>query len=262
MSALTRSFTIPCDDGTHSFEIKIHEPALTSDNLGLKTWAASYLLAKRLVLLSQSQDLLPRIEEGSKIDEIGPDERILELGSGTGLVGMAAAYVLKKSVVLSDLPVILPNLRHNAQLNAEVLSTRSSTTGVRTAILDWSEPTALSMDPDSNNSENLDSSTTPSNPISFPLILAADSIYSPTHPLLLTQTIKTWLSRCNTARVVTEFPLRECYAQQLEDFRREMGRIGLGVIEEGEEVGFDDWVGGDGERMEVRCWWAVWGWME
>jgi hypothetical protein len=41
-----------------------------------------------------------------------------------------------------------------------------------------------------------------------------------------------------------------------------MQQLGLAVVEEGEEVGYDDWEGADGGALEVRCWWSIWGWSE
>jgi protein N-lysine methyltransferase METTL21C len=50
--------------------------------------------------------------------------KILELGSGTGLVGIAAAALLGAHVTLTDLPNVLPNLQYNAELNSSVISSR------------------------------------------------------------------------------------------------------------------------------------------
>lgn len=230
MSAMTRDFAIPCSSG--DFTIKIHEPALTSDNLGLKTWASSYMLAKRL----SSFDL-----------EIAEDKKILELGSGTGLVGIAAAHILRAPIVLTDLPEIVPNLQSNAQLNVKSIEAWKG--GVETAVLDWSEPRALQLE------------STAVMPTCFPIILAADSIYGPDHPAMLVRTIKVWLSPSAEARVIVEFPLRDCYAPQLSDFRQRMENIGLYIIDQGEEIGYDDWVSGIDDRpAEVECWWSIWGW--
>jgi predicted nicotinamide N-methyase len=63
-----------------------------------------------------------------------PDE-VLELGSGTGLLGLAAACIWKTSVVLTDLPTIVPNLAHNASLNREAVESRGGRVDV--APLTW-----------------------------------------------------------------------------------------------------------------------------
>ena len=211
-------------------EIVLHEPALTADHLGLKTWAASYLLAKRLRILAQ-QLRLP------------PHTATLELGAGTGLVGLAAAAVLHTHVLLTDLSAIAPNLERNVRANADALAAHGGS--AKTAVLDWSDPGTFSHS-------------------SFPLILVADPIYSPEHPRLLVQAIGRHLSREGGARVAIELPLREAFGAERRDLRERMEALGLRVLEEGEEVGFDDWSeanGGEEDGLaEVRCWWAVWGW--
>lgn len=80
--------------------IKLFEPALTSDNLGFKTWGSSLILSELLV------------REHKKLIQ----EPVLELGSGTGLCGITLD-LLGYKVVLTDLPEILPNLEKNIELN-------------------------------------------------------------------------------------------------------------------------------------------------
>ncbi|XP_010943796.1 uncharacterized protein [Elaeis guineensis] len=63
--------------------------------------------------------------------------RILELGSGTGLVGIAAAAILGAHVTLTDLPHVLPNLRFNADSNAHALVPRGGSLDVRP--LSWGD---------------------------------------------------------------------------------------------------------------------------
>lgn len=242
MGAIERAFSIPLHSGDtgvvfDSATIKIHEPALTGDNLGLKTWASSYLLAKRLA--SFKHHGLP---------ELDASEQILELGSGTGLVGLAAAVVLQRCVLLTDLPDIVPNLERNINENAAVLAEKA-----RSAVLDWSQPSSLLL------------STQPHPTHSFRLILAADPIYSPSHPALFTQAVDAHLSRHRAARLVIELPLREGYIAERRDLVARLQALGLRKVAEGEEVGYDDWSAGgrDGEELdEVRCWWSVWGWSE
>ncbi|KAF2767018.1 hypothetical protein EJ03DRAFT_163252 [Teratosphaeria nubilosa] len=256
MGAITRAFAIPMNpvvvedtNGERAIqdqpsaaseenllEISLHEPALTADNLGLKTWASSYLLAKRMVLLKDTLPILPS------------DATILELGAGTGLVGLTAAAVLHRRVILTDLPEIVPNLATNATSNAALIASHGGS--VRTAILDWSSPSTFSLPTTTATTKSYPRHT-------FPLILAADPIYSPEHPGLLVNAVAYHLSRAREARVVVEMPVREAYGVERRVFREGMGEVGLVVLGEGEEVGLDDWGGGG---VEVRCWWCVWGW--
>ncbi len=238
MPAISRTFKIPTSAST--VDIVLHEPSLTADNLGLKTWASSYLLAKRLHLLR-----LPGAVHGEW-------PRALELGSGTGLVGIAAAAIGATSVHLTDLPGILPNLRRNVQENEELITSHggSATTGV----LDWSN--------DGDSPRPDDGAEGAPNPnCRFPIIIAADPLYSPQHPQLLVQTIKRWLTKSQHARVVVELPLRSAYLPEIDDFKERMQATALMIIDQGEEIGYDDWGGGvEGDLMEVRCWWAIWAW--
>ncbi|GFQ06671.1 protein-lysine methyltransferase mettl21c [Phtheirospermum japonicum] len=63
--------------------------------------------------------------------------RLLELGSGTGLVGIAAAALLGASVTVTDLPDVLPNLRFNAAANAAVVELQGG--AVEVAALSWGD---------------------------------------------------------------------------------------------------------------------------
>jgi predicted nicotinamide N-methyase len=243
MGAMSRKFRIPSACGT--FELSIHEPTMTGDDLGLKTWAASYLLAKRLHTFS--------IVQASK-----DIPRVLELGSGTGLVGLAMA-ALGADVVLTDLPSISPNLARNARDNSETVQRNGGST--RTGVLDWNNPTSclLFREGVTNVEEDGEPLVT-----KFSLILAADSLYSPDHPRMLVSAIEAWLSEDEDARVIIELPYRDAYLPQISDFRKRMLSAGLCILGEGEERGYDDWgrSGAHNEEDEdalVTCWWACWG---
>ncbi|CAN8251349.1 unnamed protein product [Cochlearia groenlandica] len=62
---------------------------------------------------------------------------ILELGSGTGIVGIAAAATLSADVTVTDLPHVLDNLNYNADSNAEIVSRFGGK--VHVAQLRWGE---------------------------------------------------------------------------------------------------------------------------
>jgi hypothetical protein len=245
MSALDRTFHLPSPKGV--LEISIHEPALTADNLGLKTWAASYLLAKRLLSLDLPDELRVRnrLYHGDGLDS--GDIYALELGSGTGLVGIAAAAVLGARVCLTDLPEIKPNLERNIRTNFDVITSKQGT--AVSGVLDWSNPQDILFDGDQIQRRT-----------DFPLVLAADSIYSPDHPRMLADTMKHWLSKTSAARIVVELPLRPRGDAEIESFRRCMGSNGFSLLKEEDDVGYDDWQSSASEPVVVNCWFSVWAW--
>ena len=224
------------DDG--SVEIKIHEPALMGDQLGNKTWLGAYVLAKKL------PELLPRYfpQASVKRNEAQKDRiRLLELGAGTGLAGIAAAamYPTTTSMHLTDLPEIVPNLQVNIELNKALLEAENVTVGV----LDWGHlPKATVIEEER-----------------FNLILAADSLYGPEHPAWLTNTIAMFSKR-DCGKVFTVLPYRAMDRDYHEELWDQMRQRGFEILEEGEAVGVEDWHNWEG-REEVRCWWCVWGWV-
>lgn len=115
MGEITRRWPFE-DHGHGAFSLVIREPPLTGDSLGLKTWGSSYALARLLHQFAEGP-LAHLFVPGALL---GPHE-VLELGSGTGLLGLAAACIWKTSVVLTDLPYIIPNLVHNVSLNREIV---------------------------------------------------------------------------------------------------------------------------------------------
>jgi predicted nicotinamide N-methyase len=225
MPSMMRTFEISVAEGETAM-IQLHEPSLTSDNLGLKTWTSSVLLSRRLTALQQ---LLAQ-----------PLARVLELGAGTGLVGIAAACAWATNVTLTDLPEILPNLQRNIDNSRKMIEARG---GSACALpLDWSDV--------KNSPVNKDDR--------FSVILAADPLYSPDHPQMLVDTVHRWLQQTSQARFIVELPLREGYHQERESLKTKLGEICLEIAEEGYEFGQEDWQGTLGEQIEVECWWALW----
>jgi predicted nicotinamide N-methyase len=221
MPAITRSFEI--DD---TINVQLQEPTLTEDKLGLKTWTSSLLLSRRL------HDLRKRLPQHL--------DKVLELGAGTGLVGISAACLWKTHIVLTDLPEIVPNLQHNLELNRGLITTNNGYVEAQT--LDWSDETNA---PRSEEEKVM-------------VILAADPIYSPDHPRLLVSAMTRWISRRCEARFIVELPVRDRYAKERQGLRDLLAGEHFVVVEEGTEVGYDDWQRRDGSPAEVECWWSVW----
>ncbi|KAL9043973.1 MAG: hypothetical protein Q9214_002859 [Letrouitia sp. 1 TL-2023] len=263
--SITRTFQFPLSNSSTPVSISLHEPSLTADNLGHKTWLASYLIAKRLSKLTphipifnpaaeaqlslrqQNKQALQEPPPGSNgqrdshSDSLPSNKpQVIELGAGTGLVGLTCASLYPVHVCMTDLPAILPNLQANVDANWRGLKGTISA-----EVLDWS------IIPAENDFAER-----------FSLIIAADPLYSPDHPAWLVATIRHTLKKDRNARVIVELPLRDVYKPEIQKFKDGMHALGLLVLEEDEEGGFDDWeeMDEEGERVEVRCWWAVWGW--
>ena len=228
--AMTREFEV--DDG---LTITLHEPSLTGDNLGLKTWSSSLMLARRLRDL---ESLLPT-------KPVNDELQVLELGAGTGLVGIAAACLWSKQarvshVTLSDLPEIVPNLEKNMKSNQHIVDAFGGKMSVCT--LDWA---------DEQNKPSTEEGR-------YPVVIAADPLYSPEHPKLLVATVGRWLARNDLARFIAAVPLREGYGEERKNMTRRLIDLGLEFEEQGEDSGFDDWEGADGQRQEVKYSWSIW----
>ncbi|KAF2753175.1 hypothetical protein EJ05DRAFT_505364 [Pseudovirgaria hyperparasitica] len=240
MPAMTRKFRIPSVE--HSTEIAIHEPALTADNLGLKTWASSYQLARRLRRIAIPSEL-----HGSWA---------LELGAGTGLVGISASATLGWRVCLTDLPDIVSNLQRNVDANVNAIDGCRGQACV--GVLDWTKPETLTLQcvHDVNTKDAAELPT-----MRFGVVLVADALYSSDHPRLLVNAIIARLLPDKNARVIVELPLREAFCAERDEFKERMADIELVIIDQGQETGYDDWgwTGDAKSRDEVRCWWSIWG---
>lgn len=246
---MSRRFRIPVRSDKNNpkegekadIEIILKEPSLTADNLGHKTWLASYLLARRLSeIWGQHAG-----HRGRLAKDDGKVTKLLELGSGTGLLGIAAAAVCPDTeVLLTDLPDIVGNLKDNVVANSGLFE-KEPVPAVE--VLDWSfVPDQAKGDSDRRGE--------------YDMVIAADPLYSPEHPTWLVNAITANLKFCESARVIVELPLRHSYIPEVEGFRQRMLDMRLQLIDQGNEKGFEDWQSAKGERVEVECWWGVWKW--
>ena len=236
-----RSFTIKRDSSGGTFTLQIHEPSgVSAENLSLSTWGSSFILAN---LLHRFHVKLPNTVS---LDDDNPMIiPVIELGSGTGLVGLSAAVIWQTSVLLTDLAPILPGLAENVALNKSSLSSDNNNS-VHAALLDWSQPAQAGLHGGGRIFKAVQSKAK--------VILAADTVYSDHHPELLSHTIRTWLAPGEDARVILTYPLRIAYLDDVRELWERLERKGLVCIEDGSETGDEMW----DEPAPFE--WCVWTW--
>lgn len=246
MGETSRLFRIPINGSGDAINIQLGEPVLAAENLRLSTWASSFILATNLHRFD--------IDLGSLRQPVGlqPTDtgiNVLELGSGTGLLGLSAAAIWRTTVVLSDLGPIVPGLIMNISANKDTLSARGASASCGT--LDWTIPDKLGLytEGQQRQKHTLLAETTKAN-----IILAADTVYSEEHPAMLSNTILTWLKRSPDARTIVIYPMRVAYLDEIRELWELLESGGLEAIDEGREVGGDDW---DDEALHE---WSVWRW--
>lgn len=130
---------------------------LTSQGLSFQLWPAASTFVTLLDNYRRDPSNSPLTATLSSLTKSSP-LNILELGSGTGVVGIVAAITLSANVTVTDLPHVLDNLKFNAEANAEVVAKFSGK--VHVAPLRWGEADDVEL-----LGQNVD------------LILASDVVY-------------------------------------------------------------------------------------
>ncbi|KAF9585404.1 Autophagy protein 22 [Lunasporangiospora selenospora] len=106
--------------------LQIHDPSFTGGDVGFKTFGSAYLLSKHITHgdIPQLQPWTPATSSETQNAASSTTThlpKILELGSGTGLVGFTATLYSNPfgpKVILSDYhPNVLSTLAHNSSLN-------------------------------------------------------------------------------------------------------------------------------------------------
>lgn len=188
---------------SHSIEIQVHEGSLSYSAIGFQTWNSAPLLCRRLV--RDSFEFFPHLisERRQPCDANGNSKasrkslKVLELGSGTGLVGLTAGHVLASilswlgSLVSIDVEIILtdyhPEVLHNLRSNLELNKTRftlpencTSSLKVQVMKLDWRELEGSAL---------VAAGLTGA----FDVILGSDLVYEPEHAIWASNAVRYFL---------------------------------------------------------------------
>uniref|UniRef100_H3GLQ5 FAM86 N-terminal domain-containing protein n=1 Tax=Phytophthora ramorum TaxID=164328 RepID=H3GLQ5_PHYRM len=107
--------------------VHIEEVGNSGKGTGLTTWDGSVVLAKY-------------IEHQRRDDVAG--SRIVELGAGTGLVGISAALLGARQVILTDLDYVVDNLAKNVAETMKLAASEGKPveSDVSTQVLNWFDP--------------------------------------------------------------------------------------------------------------------------
>ncbi|CZS98971.1 uncharacterized protein RAG0_07500 [Rhynchosporium agropyri] len=234
---MTRTWVIPKSLNTPEIRFDIREPPLTGDQIGLKTWGTSFVLAKRLEYIGS--EYLGALVDNETISYL---PTVLELGAGTGLVGMAAAAVWSTNVLLTDLEDIQDNLLFNINKNiATVTELNGSISG---DVLDWTKP-----------QEALELLIV----TQFEIVIAADPMYDHEHPALVVEMITKFLKKGSESRALVAIPLRDTHTEGMAlNFSTLMENSGFSAVYRDHESFKDDWTSED----DVQVQWTIWRWVD
>ncbi len=130
--------------------------------------------------------------------ELGPGKCVLELGAGTGIVGLTAAAMGAKSVILTDQPEMVPLLEQNIALNDASVNSKA-------VPLLWGCDQEETMSSLVEVASTMDDAWTET-PI-FDVICGSDILYSPENLPLLLDTIVQVCTPSKT-EVVLAYPRR------------------------------------------------------
>ena len=239
------TFQILTERSNLTLPIQIAAPEIKAENLPLSTWTASVVLAGQLHKFKFSLPVSTAEDDSSTIP-------VLELGAGTGLVGLSAACLWKTTTILTDLEPIVPGLAANIVLNKDTMSKFGGSAACGS--LDWSRPEFLNL----SSTESPHGVLVPSSRKAR-VVLAADTIYDSDHPELLTDAIFEWMEKSTGARLCICYPLRVAYLDEIRELWQRLEDGGLESVTEGKEMHVGDSPNGDDEAL---CEWSVWRWRD
>jgi len=241
--------------------ITIRSTTLLASSTGFRTWSSASILAAAIAAdPARFFPWLPnagtrRTATSGYLTGLCP--RVLELGAGTGLVGLTAAAALAAAaapvaadVDLTDFDaLVIDNLAHNVAnnpLSGSLLAQSSVARHVRR--LDWSETAAAWT-----------STTNQPQAMRYDALLAADVVYEPQHLLWLHPTISSLLrfpERDSPApRLWLLLPLRPTHTPETRAFDRAFAAAPAPVA--GEESTMGEALRGRYSIDEEGCKWVL-----
>ncbi|KAF9239873.1 putative methyltransferase-domain-containing protein [Melanogaster broomeanus] len=171
-------------------------------SVGAQTWGAACVLAEMIVESPDCLDLGcdPRVKAAVSL---GRALRVLELGAGTGLVGLAAAKLIRAlpawknrrvTVVATDFhPSVLDNLRINIEANFPTTFTNHDCSiSITSHFLDWSSFPTTETKPDIFSRP-------------FDIIFGADVVYEAQHAVWIRDCLKSLLRYPEASDVSMEY---------------------------------------------------------
>ncbi|KAF3768141.1 hypothetical protein M406DRAFT_70235 [Cryphonectria parasitica EP155] len=239
---LKSNFRVPKSADEH-VTISIVDTPCAAEGLSLTTWSSAGILSNLLYKLD-----IDKFQLGQ--EDIG--YAILELGAGTGLSGLSAATIWGMRALLTDLPTIVPGVQANVDLNIDTLRDHGGSAACGT--LDWTQTDVIHLH--SATQEDAGHFTV-DDVNGFPIILAADTMYTEEHPKLLSQTILRCLRRSPQSKAIVVYAMRVAYIDYMREFWELMEAGGLMAEQEGrEEIDLREW---DDEKLHE---WSVWKWKD
>ncbi|CAK5276378.1 unnamed protein product [Mycena citricolor] len=215
------------------------------ESAGVQTWGGACVLADLMSRDPAIFRLGGRSESGNDAEPL----RVLELGSGTGLVGIAYTKLAeaesagrpKTRVVCTDLyPAVLENLAWNVTQNFSPSTFElgcATSTSICVHPLDWAAFTSPTTPSSPQSAPSLCPLTTHLSP-GFDVILGADIAYEPPHAAWIYAAVRAMLRRSPDALFHLVMPLRPTHAVECEDVERTFGMRTSRT--------------GDGEQLVVR----------
>lgn len=190
--------------------LSIRDTTLLASSTGFRTWGSAPLLSRLIA-----------VDPFTFVEPSPAPLRILELGSGTGLVGLTIAAALASvgqpaTVELTDFEApVLDNLQHNVASNKLALGS----TSVKISRLDWTDFFDGRLTHDSTGE--------------FDYILGADLVYEPEHLNWLHATVSSLLRFPSSSFPSPTFhlvlPLRSTHAKEHYGFDAAFSVAGDGV---------------------------------